>query len=399
LQSKVGAKTIQPLMLEQISLDVPTQGVPSLSYGLDRVLFNSGVYNVQDPRSRVYNFDPYLEKIIDPSHFNFAVLDEFRSPSADNTLSSVAEEHKVQYFSSTSAITPVLVHLHFLLSNWRPLSFDNLSVGFLTKRGHGDAESAAQGDFTRYSKSPQSIYLKPKQGGYAIDRAEDKASAGLLSFVGQCLEKLFTVPKEVFEMYKKDSKTKPEAMTNGYHYTKFDSVLVRSQLDAHDDRLPGTGIFDIKTRAVLPIRMDSLETSQDIGKGYEIRKQHGEFESYEREFHDMARATMLKYSLQARLGRMDGIFVAYHNIARLFGFQYLSLADMDKVLHGQTDTTLGDAELSSSLRILSDVFDLAVEKFPNEVSHNEQDNFYTGANLYVNSLFACTSTLARGPMI
>ena len=33
---------------------------------------------------------------------------------------------------------------------------------------------------------------------------------------------------------------------------------MRSQLDACDSRLPGTGVFDIKTRAALPIRLDSL---------------------------------------------------------------------------------------------------------------------------------------------
>lgn len=33
---------------------------------------------------------------------------------------------------------------------------------------------------------------------------------------------------------------------------------MRSQLDCHDGRLPGTGVFDIKTRACLPIRMDLL---------------------------------------------------------------------------------------------------------------------------------------------
>jgi hypothetical protein len=363
-----GGRTIRPLSLEQIELDVPTQKVPGLSYGLDRVLFNPGVYHVQDPRSRVYNFDPYLEKIIDPRNFDFAVLDEYRTPSADNTLSTVAEENNVKYFSSTSAITPVLGHLHFVLSNWRPLSFNDLSVGFCASKMKDTDITEAKGDFTKYFKSPQSIYLKPKQGGYAIDRAEDKAHAGLLSFVGQCLEKLFTVPKEVFEQYKKDSTAdKPKPEGNGYHYTKFDSILVRSQLDAHDDRLPGTGIFDIKTRAVLPIRMDSLETNQEIGKNYEIKQLHGEFESFEREFFDMARATMMKYLLQARLGRMDGIFVAYHNIARMFGFQYLSIADMDKVIHGQTDPALGDAELIASLRILSEVFDHAVELYPNEV--------------------------------
>jgi len=33
---------------------------------------------------------------------------------------------------------------------------------------------------------------------------------------------------------------------------------MRSQLDCHDSRLPGTGVFDIKTRACLPIRLDLL---------------------------------------------------------------------------------------------------------------------------------------------
>lgn len=33
---------------------------------------------------------------------------------------------------------------------------------------------------------------------------------------------------------------------------------MRSQLDCHDRRLPGTGVFDIKTRATISIRLDSL---------------------------------------------------------------------------------------------------------------------------------------------
>lgn len=31
---------------------------------------------------------------------------------------------------------------------------------------------------------------------------------------------------------------------------------------------------------------------------------------------------------------MDGVFVAYHNTARLFGFQYISLEEMDMCLYG-----------------------------------------------------------------
>lgn len=37
-----------------------------------------------------------------------------------------------------------------------------------------------------------------------------------------------------------------------------DKFLLRSQLDCQDNRLPGTGTFDIKTRACLPIRLDIL---------------------------------------------------------------------------------------------------------------------------------------------
>ncbi|KIW09434.1 uncharacterized protein PV09_00319 [Verruconis gallopava] len=357
------ARTVRPLALEPVSLEATAKEVPGLSYGLDRVLFNPGVYQIRDPRSRVYNFDPYLEKITDVRKFNFAFLDEYRRPSADDKLSGMAKRHDARYFSSTSNITHVLLHFHLLLSNWRPLKFSNISAGFFDSRQDLNDEIG----FTTFSRAPQSVYLKPTQGGYAVDKADDTASIGLLAFIGNCLEKLFTVPKEVFESYLKNStKKKPEPSSSGYHHTKYGSIVIRSQLDARDNRLPGTGIFDIKTRAVLPIRMDSLETSQNIGKHYEIKGLYGKFESFEREFFDMGRSTLMKYSLQARLGRMDGIFVAYHNIIRLFGFQYLSISDMDDVLHGQTDPALGDGELSASLHILSDIFDKAIERFPGE---------------------------------
>ncbi len=42
---------------------------------------------------------------------------------------------------------------------------------------------------------------------------------------------------------------------------------MRSQLDCHDDRLPGTGVFDVKTRACLPIRLDILNFEVSISDG------------------------------------------------------------------------------------------------------------------------------------
>lgn len=45
---------------------------------------------------------------------------------------------------------------------------------------------------------------------------------------------------------------------------------MRSQLDCVDSRLPGTGVFDIKTRAALPIRLDLLnyEVYHDIHSSF-----------------------------------------------------------------------------------------------------------------------------------
>ena len=42
----------------------------------------------------------------------------------------------------------------------------------------------------------------------------------------------------------------------------------------------------------------------------------------------------MKYGLQAKIGRMDGVIVAYHNTAEIFGFQYIPLADMERCIYG-----------------------------------------------------------------
>ena len=68
---------------------------------------------------------------------------------------------------------------------------------------------------------------------------------------------------------------------------------MRSQLDCQDPRLPGTGVFDIKTRACLPVRMDILNYEEN--SGYLIRQMHGLVESFEREYFDLIRSAFLKY--------------------------------------------------------------------------------------------------------
>jgi hypothetical protein len=256
-------------------------------------------------------------------------------------------------------MSSVLQHFHFLLSDFRPLNHNMLSRGFPNPSSK----------FSKITTGPAAIFLRYKDGIYAVDADKTFDSPNIMSWLGHSMEKLLTSSREEFESFRRTSTdAAPTEDQSGkcFHYSKIGNFLLRSQLDAHDDRLPGTGIFDLKTRAVVSIRMDSDE--YDLGSGYQIRYDHGQWESYEREFFDMTRATLLKYSLQVRMGRMDGIFVAYHNIERIFGFQYLSLPDMDNVLHGQTDTCLGDQEFKLSVGLLDEIFQRVTAKYPETVS-------------------------------
>ncbi|KAF1971731.1 Pet127-domain-containing protein [Bimuria novae-zelandiae CBS 107.79] len=350
-------KHLNPEELDFAPVDHKIPPVPRLSYGLDRVLFSPGVYRLQDPRSRVYNFDPYLEKIMSVEEFNFDALSEYKTSSKDEELLALTQRMGTKFTGSTSSMSGVLQHFHFLLSNFRPLNHEMLSKSF----------PSPTDKFSKITEGPSAIFLRWKDGIYAIDADKAYDQPNIMSWLGHSLEKLLTVDRKEFERYRRsssDAAPGEDESARCYHYSRLGNFLMRSQLDAHDPRLPGTGIFDLKTRAVVSIRMNHQE--YETGKGYQIRHDHGEWESYEREFYDMTRATMLKYSLQVRMGRMDGIFVAYHNVDRIFGFQYLPLEDLDNVLHGQKDTCLGNQEFKMSIALLDELMQKATEKYPEQ---------------------------------
>lgn len=335
--------------------------VPTLSFDLSRVLFNPGVYHLQDPRSRVWNFDPYLGRIMPVSEFNFDALNKYITSSQDGQLQALTAAHNKRYSGSSSSLSGALSHFHFLLSGFRDLRVDALSRGF----------GQEMTTFTRISRSPSAIFLRWKDGTYAVDADKQYDSANILMSLGRSMEKLLTLPKEQFEQYRKGPSTgesgkeiSGEGEREAYHYSQLGSFLLRSQLDCKDDRLPGSGVFDLKTRAVAGVRM--MLNNHEEGMGYQIKSRHGTWESYEREYYDMMRSAFLKYSLQVRMGRMDGIFVAYHNIQRLFGFQYIPLPELDLALHGQTNETLGDREFLLSFKLLEDIFDQATDQYPEQ---------------------------------
>ncbi|KAJ0114733.1 mitochondrial membrane protein [Diaporthe amygdali] len=337
-------------------VDVDKAPVPRVQYGLDRVLFNEGVYVLQDPRTRVYNFDPYLATIMPVDQFDFDALKQYVTSSKDTTLIDVAKKHNKKFTGSTSSMTATLSHFHYLLSSWRPINDERISNGYIPDSVN----------FGAILRAPAATFLHYKNGTYAIDADKEYDSETILSMLGKSMEKLLTAPKEEFEKYRRSNShqlTEEERNAEeSYHYTTFGNFMMRSQLDAQDPRLPGTGVFDLKTRAVVTIRMDAKNPEK--GVGYEIRQRQGQWQSFEREYYDMIRLAFLKYSLQVRMGRMDGIFVAYHNTQRIFGFQYIPLEEMDLSLHGSTDMTTGNREFMASLELLEELLQKATERFP-----------------------------------
>ncbi|KGO70672.1 Mitochondrial protein Pet127 [Penicillium italicum] len=345
------------LRLKQVHAPLPP--VPRLAFGLDRVLFNPGPYQLRDPRSLVYNFDPYLDQIMPVTEFDFSTLKPYITSSEDVTACKMTKKNEKKYYGSSSSMTSTLAHFHYLLSAWRPVDTSKLTRGF---------EDPLR-TFTRLLRAPTAMFLryKEKEDIYAIDADKEYEYANILMNLGKSMEKQLSMPKEQFERYRRSDANKitaeEEAATpESYHYSTAGKFLMRSQLDAYDPRLPGTGMFDLKTRAVVSIRMESIQ--HERGMGYEIRRRYGKWESYEREYFDMIRAAFLKYSLQVRIGRMDGIFVAYHNIERIFGFQYIPLDEMDQALHGSPNTSLGDREFELSLGLWEKILDKATQKYP-----------------------------------
>jgi hypothetical protein len=340
---------------------------PKIHHDLDRVLFNPGVHYLQDPRSRVYNFEPYLRDIMPVHEFDFEAVDSYITSSKDTRLEHLAKSLGKKYSGSTSSMTSILSHFHYLLSHWRGINAESLSKAFPVEYR----------SFTQLSRAPVATFLRYKgDGTYAIDADKEFDTDSILSLLGRSLEKMLTLPPAEYESLRKaNAAERTDDFTqhpDTFHYSSLGDFLMRSQLDAYDPRLPGTGMFDLKTRAVVSVRMDV--SNFHLGSGYQIKTLKGQWESFEREYFDMIRAAFLKYSLQVRMGRMDGIFVAFHNTERIFGFQYVGLDEMDGTIHGGYNSGVGDKEFKASLVLLNKILDRATEKFPEQVSKKKQCN-------------------------
>ena len=92
-------------------------------------------------------------------------------------------------------------------------------------------------------------------------------------------------------------------------------------------------------------------------------------ESFEREYHDLMRSAFLKYGFQARIGNMDGVLVVHHNTARIFGFRYIPLSEIEECLFGEKDR--GEAVFEKCVLLLEEILMEAITAFPSQVQFAE----------------------------
>ncbi|CAO1629068.1 unnamed protein product [Sympodiomycopsis kandeliae] len=361
--------------------------VATLAHGLDRVLFNPGVHLVKDPRTDIYNYDPTFNKIPDVDLFDFQALTPYITSSQDKELLQLAKDHNARFCGSTSSLTGMLSHVYFLVSGWRMPDFSAYTEPFKNEMK----------TFSEGARIPTSIVLRPQPDSptYAIDADKDATAASansnyVLAQLGKSMEKMMTVSPEEFETYlrvnrqsssdgggnvqaNEEQGPEPEA----YHYAKAgNSFLMRSQLDCSDDRLPGK-TFDLKSRAVVTIRSDRANWVE--ASGYQIKHLTGLWESFERERYDMTRSAFLKYYLQAKIGCMDGIFVAYHNAARVFGFEYFPIEEMAKQIFGSVE--MADQAFRLSVGLSEQILERVLQECP----HPDQNVHLTFATSEVQS--------------
>lgn len=316
--------------------------VPRLAHGLDRTLFSPGVHFLQDPRTRVYNFSPNLKHIHDVSEYDKSLIPSFVSASKDSQLLELAKKHKKNFLSSTSSMTKVLTLFYLFLNNIQrktaPKKF-GLEPPEMSKLIY----SLCANVIVEPKTIKKGAKVSGAQATYSITSDKSMDTELYLSALGHCLELMLTTEYGKVNVLVKNSQSNEGSnplapAENVYSYSTCGKFLLRSQIDCYDERLPGTGTFDLKTRAVGAIRHDSKSYSHtSFGSNYQIWRETGEFESFEREMKDLIKTgALLKYGFQARIGGMDGIYIAYHNTHEFFGFQYVPLIEIDRVFYDRS---------------------------------------------------------------
>ncbi|WWC86375.1 uncharacterized protein L201_001251 [Kwoniella dendrophila CBS 6074] len=258
----------------------------------------------------------------------------------DEELLDLAQRHHCKFIGSTSTLTKALSQIYFAISGGKGVDLSTLSQDFSSERT----------TFTPGAELPASIVIDQLPHDiYSVDSDKRWDIENVISDFGRILEKMLTCEAHDFQRFLTSS---PESAVPEEERTAKEAYRYKN-LDCYDPRLPGHGVFDIKTRACLPIRYD--RANYQANAAYDVWKDRGYNESYEREYYDF---------LQVRIGGMDGIFLAYHNTSRLFGFQYISLSEIDERIFGSTE--MADQAFKLSVTLLEQLLHKCVAVFPEQ---------------------------------
>lgn len=189
----VSAADIEIGELEPLE-DIP---VASLSYDLERILFNPGVHWLRDPRTNFYNYSKALQSIPDTKDFDFSRLPPFMKPSSDPNLRQLLAGSPQTFAGSTSSLTGALSQIYFTINGNKPLNTQSQS--FID----------SPRSFSPGARLPASIILnRTEEGKYIVDadKAMDSGPDNPLSEKGHILEKMLTYPPEEFRRFLKNSK-------------------------------------------------------------------------------------------------------------------------------------------------------------------------------------------------
>jgi hypothetical protein len=343
---------LRPINNYQVVKQDGFQLPPQLGYDLSKVLSKKGPHKFQSKGT--FYFDQNLHKLPLVEEMQMDKVSNFTRVSEDFNLHEITKKQNLVYCSSTSSINALLVPFFFLISDKKVVDTKDFSSEF-----KGVSNQIPTKRFSPFLRNGSRTNIKYKDGIYMIEAVSNDKS-NILMELGHVLELFLTTTKEQFNLFKKTSQTTPE-LPQSYHFAKVGKMVLRSQLDSHHPSLDRK-TFDVKTRAVMAIRNDLANYKENTW--YEISKLKGLYESFEREHFDMIKNAYLKYSLQARIGNMDGIFIAYHNIKEFFGFQYYSLDEIEEFVHGSKYT--GEQSFSLSIQLLDLVMDRIRFVFPEQ---------------------------------
>ncbi|KAL4427251.1 hypothetical protein ABPG74_011487 [Tetrahymena malaccensis] len=347
--------------------------VPKLMHNLDQVVYKPGLYKLEDIAQLQPDGGEFLKYIPQPDEIDFDRIPPYIPPSNDKLLLDFAKQSNIRYVMSTSTISNVLSQIYFLFSSFRNPSFDNISSAY-------DQEPKKYMISQRKPTSNMLRKLDPKNGIYALDSDSGlfETPNQILMDLGKVMERQLTLDPETFRNgLLKNSPVKEQLIDDDHHrFMKLNkNICLRSQIDcqANDPKTGQPFVFEIKTRAVCPIRYDLNNYLDHID--YRINTKFGLHSSFEREYYDLIRGAMLKYAFQLKIGRMDGAFIAYHNTKEIFGFEYVKTKEIEARCFG--NQFYADASFVICSKILTNLLDHILNDLENEKYEMLKIGFYS----------------------